>query len=653
MNRFNPLAGTFFRKVRENEVSIIMSVALYIIRAFAARVGIASLPCFALITGIHAADLSFQPGISNGMVFQRGKPIPLSGSGTPDSTLTLTFASQTRSAKTDSTGHWSLTLPAMDAGGPYTLTASENGKSAKVEDVLVGDVWVCSGQSNMQMGLAETIGGHEAIAALSRRATIRFLEVPRGAADSPPPAIKAEWKRGTPETLARFSAVGGYFAEHLHRDPSPADIPLGIINSSFGGTSIEAWSPTASLADIPQDQLCGSMFGIKPGTLFNQMIHPLFASPVKGVIWYQGEANAGQPALYPRLLRNLMDQWRKGWNQPDLPFLIVQLPAFDGKMGGLDFGWLREAQDQACLGFPHAWSIPTYDTTDGLDLHPKEKHDIGKRLALVAKREVYGLDVPAHGPRVEKTETSGRQLIASFDQNLKVTNGKNVLGFAIAGDDGEYRFATATLDGRKAVLAADGVPAPKTARYAWGGLTDANLLNHDGLPAFPFRTDKLPPESVQFQALPVFHTIDTPVYQLETGATGRIASLIVRGKQFLSNEPGGGTRIPAGFGARNLAHATVSGPRRLTLSDGSATLEVACRADGMTWTLTNRGTEAIELHIALVSDVDVRSQGNSATLTRAPARIRIDGLERVEDHRLVAKAPANASCELRFSIENP
>lgn len=606
-----------------------------------------------LASGIHAADLSFQSGISNGVVLQRGKPIPLSGLASPDTTLTITFASQTQSAKADANGRWSLTLPAIEAGGPFTLTATGNGQSAKVDDVLIGDVWVCSGQSNMQMGLAETIGGENAIADLARQTTIRFLEVPRGGADSPQPEIKAEWKHGSPETLAKFSAVGGFFAAHLHRDPSLAGVPLGIINSSFGGTSIEAWSPANSLSEIPKDQLCGSMFGIPPGALFNNMIHPLFARPIKGVLWYQGEANAGQPALYFKLLRNLMEQWRNGWKQPDLPFLIVQLPAFDGTMGGLDFGWLREAEIQACAGFPHAWSAVTYDTTDGLDLHPKEKEEIGRRLALIAKREVYGLKVNAHGPRMQRVETSDKQVTVTFDQEVRARDGKSPLGFALAGGDGDYRFATAIINGNKVILEADGVSEPKTVRYAWGGLTNANLTGNDKLPAYPFRSDTFPPESVVFQPMPAFQKIETPVYQLETGSAGRIASLIIRGKQFLSNEPNGGAAVPGGWGYRNLALTKVLGPRRLVLSDNAVSLEVACLPSEMKWTLSSRNTDPVDLHIQLSNDVRIQANGVNVTLTRDDARVQVHGIARVEGQRLIAKAGPNASTELRISIQNP
>jgi len=603
--------------------------------------------------GAGAAGITFDSGISHGMVIQRGRPVTLSGTGSPNATLTLTLASETHSVRTEADGRWAARLPAMAPGGPHTLTATEGATTATIDDVWVGDVWLASGQSNMQMGLAETIGGREAIAELSRQPGIRFLEVPRGGADSPQSELKAEWNRPSLELLARFSAVACHFAAHLRREPALAEIPLGLINSSFGGTSIEAWSPAASLADIPKDRLSGSMFGIPPGALFNRMIHPLLAHPIKGVLWYQGEANAGQPVVYGQLLRNLMDQWRSGWGQADLPFLIVQLPAFDGRMGGLDFGWLREAQDKAGTAAPHAWSAVTYDTTDGFDLHPKEKEEIGRRLALIAKREVYGLDVHPHGPRPRKVETSGRQLIITFDQEITTALNAVPRGLAIAGTDGDYRFASPTVEGNKVSLESDDVPEPKTVRYAWGGLTNANLTGRNGLPAFAFRTDDFPPESAVFQPLPVFQRIETPVYQLETGTNGRIASLIVRGQQFLSNEPAGGTAVPGGFGFRNLAHTTVLGPRRIALSDGGVTLEVACLESEVTWTLTNHGSDPVDLHINLASEVEASSDPATVTLSRGDVRVQLKGINRLEGRRIIATAPAHASTQLQLLIEKP
>lgn len=601
----------------------------------------------------RAADIAFRPGLTSGVVLQRGLPISLTGTAAPNAALTVTLASESQKVQASADGRWTATFSPMSAGGPHSLAATDGGTQASLDDVWVGDVWLASGQSNMQMGLAESIGGRESMEALGRRTTIRFLEVPRGGADAPKDQLDARWTAGSPELLGRFSAVACYFAEHLLKDPALAGVPLGLINSSFGGTSIEAWSPAASLSEVPKDQLSGSMFGIPPGALYNAMIHPLMAHPIKGVLWYQGEANAGRPAMYVQLLQNMMTEWRKGWGQPELPFLIVQLPAFDGTMGGLDFGWLREAQDKACRGFPHAWSAVTYDTTDGFDLHPKEKQEIGRRLALIALREVYGLDVQAHGPRPTAVKPDGQSLVVTFDQKVAAPPGKPVLGFALAGDTGEYRYARAVASGNVVTLEADGVPQPKSVRYAWGGLTDANLTGASGLPAFAFRSDDAAPDSIVFQPMPAFQKIETPVYQLETGNNGRIACLVIRGRQFLSNEPPGGTAVPGGFGFRNLSLTKNLGPRRLALADGGVSLEVACQERSMTWTLTNPGNDPVDIHINLASAVHIHPDGSEATLARDDIRVLLKGIGRVEGQKIIATTPPHGSLSLDFVINQP
>jgi sialate O-acetylesterase len=301
------------------------------------------------------------------MVVQRGAPLRLAGNGTPGADVTVSINGIEKSAKVSNNASWSVEFPAMKAGGPHVVKAVEGGTSVTLDDVLCGDVWLCSGQSNMQMGIREVVGGKLALAAAAAHTEIRILTVPRGGADAPKKGFNANWQRRSAEGGGDFSAVAWLFANHLKDDPSLEKVPLGIINSSFGGTAIEAWTPAGTLPEIPENQLSGSMFGIPPAALFNGMIHPLTGLRIKGVLWYQGEANAGQPTVYQKLLENLMTQWRAAWKQPELPFLIVQLPAFDGSMGDQDFSWLREAQAKACAETTNAWLAVTHDTTDGRD----------------------------------------------------------------------------------------------------------------------------------------------------------------------------------------------------------------------------------------------------------------------------------------------
>ncbi|MBK1816086.1 hypothetical protein JIN84_10725 [Luteolibacter yonseiensis] len=599
---------------------------------------------------VFSAELGFSTAFSSGMVIQREAPVTVSGQGPAGERVKVTFAAQERSVKVGDDGIWKADFPALTAGGPYVLEASDGKATASVGDVLVGDVWVFSGQSNMQMGLDEAIGGAEAIASAAKDPKIRVLVMPKAGADTPQSVVGAKWRTSTPDSLNKFSAVAGFFAVHLHRDPALKDIPLGVIDTSFGGTCVEAWTPKGALPPIPKEKMSASMFNIPQGNLFNNMIAPLLDLRIKGAVWYQGEGNAGQPGVYAELLENMIAQWRKQWNAPELPFFIVQLPAFEGRANGLDWAWLREAQAFAAKKSPNTWLAVTYDTTNGLDLHPLEKQEIGQRLSLLAAKEVYRRDVVAHGPSVKGVSVGKDQLKVSFDSPLKISNGGKLLGFSIAGADGEYRFAEARIDGNDVLLKAQGISEPKTVRYAWSGLTDANLVNNAGLPAAPFRTDTQPPKTLAFQPIPTVYQILAPSYQLQTGNLGSISSLIVSGKQFLSAEPGGGTSFPGFFGPRNLPTLRELGPSRIELSDSSTRLEIACTDDSLVWTIRNDGKDALDFHIALAEQVKVELKNSSAGLTRGNVGLDVEGFDQQSENKLVTKIQPNSTRTLRLTV---
>lgn len=612
---------------------------------------LAALLSLAPLLAAGAANLQFSPTLSPGMVLQRDQPVTVEGQGQPGTTVQLSLASQSTNTEVADDGHWRATFKPLPAGGPFTLSARQGETGAKLDDLLIGDIWLFSGQSNMQMGLGEVEGGPAAIQSTSPTTNIRLLSVPKGAADKPATEIGATWQTCTPGSLRKFSAVAWFFAQHLRRDPTLTDIPLGLIDSSFGGTAIEAWTPAGTLPDIPGDRISGSMFGISPAHLFNHMVAPLAARPIKGAAWYQGEANAGAPDVYSQLLQNMIAQWRQHWNQPDLPFFIVQLPAFEGTMGGLDFGWIREAEHQAAQNSPNTWLATTYDTTDGFDLHPREKEEIGRRLALLARRHTYNQDLVAQGPQFVNMEIANNQVTATFDQPLATRDDKPVRGFSLAGPDGDFHNASATIDGQTVTLSSDDVPAPTSLRFAWGAMPVANLTNQSGLPALPFRTDSLPPDSTAFQPLPTIYRIQTPTYALETGRAGSVAGLVVDGTQFLSNDPPGGTMVPGGWGPRNLAYTTVLGPRHLSLADGGVSLHLAAGDDTMTWTLTNHGNDPIDLHINLATGVDLKNSESTIELSRDTKKLRVEGIARAENNsKLIATAPANGAVEIRWSV---
>lgn len=594
---------------------------------------------FASVAAAASAELRLASVFSDNMVIQRERPVRVWGEAKPGASVKVMFGQQQRDAVGDAAGRWQVSLPAMPASkDPQTLMVSSGGREVAVRNILVGDVWLCSGQSNMQMGLREADGGEDEARDAARRATLRLLSIPKHAATSPEDRFDAKWQVCTRESAGRFSAVGFFFARELERDSTLAEVPIGLIDSSFGGTMAEAWPSKEGLASFKSEELLDSMFGIKPSHLYNSMVAPLVPIGLRGLIWYQGEGNAGRPRIYVRVLSALIADWRQRWQDPALPFLIVQLPPFAGRMGDHYFTWLREAQAEVVRSTPNTALALTIDTTDGFDLHPREKREIGRRLALLARRLVYKQDVVATGPVFKAAQIDGSTIKMTFDTGGVGLAGRGaapIKGFAVAGDDGVYRFADAAIDGDSVILRCDSVPAPKTVRYAWAAIPDANLTSKAGLPAAPFRTDQLPARDIEIQAQQAARNLSTSAYEISIAADGKVTSLGVRGKQFLSNALGaaGGTSIPAWLGARSLNRIQALGPDRLSCSDDQITLLLDFKAESMEWTLVNRGKDEVTFRIAVAALVAVTKEGEGKllTLSRGKASLAITGIDSIAD----------------------
>lgn len=604
------------------------------------RTGVFVMLCmFGLVSIAASAELRLASVFSDSMVIQREKPVRVWGEAEPHASVKVMLDREQQNAIADDTGRWQVALPAMPGSKkPRSLVVSSGGRQVAVRDILVGDVWLCSGQSNMQMNLREADGGEAEAREAGGRAAIRLLSIPKHAATSPEDRFEAKWQVCTPESAGRFSAVGFFFARELERDPTLAEVPIGLIDSSFGGTMAEAWTSKEGLASFKSEELLDSMFGIKPSHLYNSMVAPLTSFGLRGVIWYQGEGNAGRPGIYVRVLSALIADWRQRWQDPALPFLIVQLPPFAGRMGDHYFTWLREAQAEVVRSTPNTALAVTIDTTDGFDLHPTEKREIGRRLALLARRLVYKQDVVATGPVFKATQVDGSAMRVTFDTGGVGLAGRGtgpIKGFAVAGEDGVYRFADAAIAGDSVTLQCDAVPSPKTVRYAWAAIPDATLTSKAGLPAAPFRTDRLPASDIEIQAQPAARNLSTSAYEISIAADGKVTSLGVRGKQFLSNALGaaGGTSIPAWLGARSLNRIQALGPNLLSCSDDQMTLLLDFKAESMEWTLANRGKDEFTFRIALASLVMVTSQGEGRplTLSRGKASLTITGIDSTVD----------------------
>lgn len=487
------------------------------------------------------ADIRLSNGFSSGMVLQRDVPARIAGYADPGEAVVVRVGDRVV-GETVGEGQgkmWSVTLPVFKAGPVEDITVK--GKTAvTLTDLIAGDVWVCSGQSNMEMSLAKgpwcSYGGvlneAEEVAAADHP-QIRLLTSPG----------KEGWTACTPESVQSFSAAGYFFGRELH---GALDVPIGLVQAAVGGTPAEYWvprnareawtgfsaelesarkvlselkpvfdadraawaewrktslqaqesgqpvteAPTPKLTDEESALVRAAIHVDTTGQGYASRILPLTVMPVRGVIWYQGEANTARAAQYAELMRQLITGWRADWDQPDLPFVIMQLANF----GGGDGMWpaLRAAQEEVVNTLPGTALAISIDLGEEKDIHPKNKQDVGKRLALVAMEQVYGMDVVAHGPTLEAAEFTDGKVRLTFDpgggdQHL-VFRSESGSGFELAGADGEFLPASAVeAVGNTLVLASPQVPQPQAVRYAWEDNPSATLFNPQGLPAAPFQ----------------------------------------------------------------------------------------------------------------------------------------------------------------------
>ncbi len=397
-------------------------------------------------------------------------------------------------ALADEGGEWSLEIEAQPPGGPYRLTVhDQQGLAKAIEDLWFGDVWICSGQSNMEWPLAQTRDAEADIAA-AHRPLLRLFSVPRRAGDLPMAELDGEWSLCTPESAAGFSAVGYHFGRALSER---IDRPIGLIQAAWGGTPAEAWTERSFLeadgALRPILERAARNEAWAPAALFNGMIAPLAPIQVKGVIWYQGESNADRAWQYRQLFPAMIRSWRWAFGREDLPFLWVQLANHRPRIeepGESEWAELREAQALA-LALPGTGMAVAIDIGEAEDIHPRDKRTVGERLALEARRAAYGEQVESRGPTFLGMEISGPRVRVDLEHaaGLATRDGAAPVGFALAGEDRRFHWAQAAIGGQSVVLMSEQVPAPLAVRFAWADNPAHNLVNGAGLPAVPFRSD--------------------------------------------------------------------------------------------------------------------------------------------------------------------
>jgi sialate O-acetylesterase len=461
-----------------------------------------------LCAGAVGADPWVPATCGSSMVLQRDRRIRIAGGAEPGERITVRIAGKSASAVTGPDGAFVVELPALRAGGPHTLVVKGHGPALVFRDVLVGEVWVCSGQSNMAMTVASSKDAAREIGDADLPG-IRLLTVPRLAAAAPARNFAGAWSACSPETVRAFSAVGYFFGREIHR---ALKVPVGLVNTSFGGTPAEAWTPRAALErdgsfaallrrfpEAPGADGEPAVRQDRPGQLWNGMIAPLAGFPIRGVIWYQGESNAGRAAQYRRLFPCLIRSWREAWGQGEFPFHFVQLANFRASAsepGPSDWAELRDAQRATLEAVPGTGMAVAIDIGDGADIHPKNKQDVGRRLALIALARDYGKEVVASGPVFVAAERRGETMAIRFgnaDGGLRAAGDAPLAGFAVAGLDREFHWAEAAIEGKETVLLhCAAVPEPLAVRYAWADNPLANLVNGAGLPASPFRSDDWP-----------------------------------------------------------------------------------------------------------------------------------------------------------------
>ncbi|MFA6471545.1 MAG: sialate O-acetylesterase [Candidatus Latescibacterota bacterium] len=490
------------------------------------------------------ADIHLPSVIGSNMVLQRDIPVPIWGWADPGEKVRVVLGSQDKTVTADRSGAWMVKLSPLSAGGPFELTISGK-NTVKLTNVMAGEVWVCSGQSNMEMRVCHVNDApNEVASALNRN--IRLFQVTNDLSPDPQRDCEARWEECRPSTVYLFSAAAYFFGRELQRE---LNVPVGLIHSSWGGTTAETWMRIEGLKAYPElagildywepilksrspellayhrktreweEDVHHVLYAGKPilpqyveppklpvdvtfapsvpSWVYNGMIAPAVPFGIKGVIWYQGESNAGEAYQYRTLFQALIRDWRNAWGEGDFPFLFVQLANFGkrhDKPGESAWAELREAQFMT-LSVSHTAMAVAADIGDAENVHPRNKQEVGRRLALGALSVAYGKGIVYSGPLYRSMTVKDGKVHLKFTDTgggLVMKNNGVPSGFALAGADRAFTWAKAAVEGDEVVVWCDGITEPAAVRYAWEDNPKCTLYNKEGLPASPFRTDDWP-----------------------------------------------------------------------------------------------------------------------------------------------------------------
>jgi sialate O-acetylesterase len=513
--------------------------------------------CVLCFASLAAGEVKPNHLFSDHMVLQSGTSVPVWGTAAPGEQVTVTLGDQKQSAAAGPDGKWMVRLSELKAGDTPLEMSISGSNTLTIHDILVGEVWIGSGQSNMEFPFwkSPTVGAYTGVTnmeqedAAANYPRLRMYSVKTTTSGTELEDTVGQWDVCTPDTVKKFSAIGYFFSRDLQKN---LNVPVGFIHSSFGASTAEAWvskpvmdsnpllaglmsdyqkaltayaargpapapavapatapAPTDATTTQPGARGRGRGRGRgprgpqdparnqhNPTTLWNGMIHPLVPYAIRGVIWYQGESVLGGTAgdkLYPTVMESLVTSWRKAWGEGDFPFYVCQLAGQDAASNN---PIIRESQ-AAILNLPNTGMAVTIDIGEIKNVHPKDKQDVGDRLSRIALANVYGQHIEFSGPKYDSMKVEGNAIRINFTHadGLSAKGGDAVNTFVIAGADGKFVPATAKIDGTSVVVSSPDVPAPAAVRYAWANWpVNPNLVNSAGLPAAPFRTDKDAPQ---------------------------------------------------------------------------------------------------------------------------------------------------------------
>lgn len=487
------------------------------------------------------AEIKLPAIIGDHMVLQQGQKNPLWGWAEAGEKITVSVNGQSHTTTADAKGKWKVTLDPLKVGGPYEITIKGK-ESITLKDVLSGEVWICSGQSNMAWTVSNSNDADLEIMT-ANYPKIRLISVPQVGTQEPQDNFNGKWEACTPQTVGSFSAVGYFFGRQLYQT---LNVPIGLIDNAWGGSAAEAWvnrkrleeepafkglmdrwkqteknhnqeksmaaynkrlnqwkeavkkakaagKPAPRRPRQPRNPLTGNH---RPANIYNGVLHPTIGYGIKGAIWYQGESNAGRAYQYRKLFPFMIQNWRDEWNQGDFPFYWVQLADFRSEKpepAESDWAELREAQTMTMSKLPNTGEAVIIDLGEAVDIHPKNKLDVGKRLARWALAKDYGVKIVYQSPQYKSMETEGNKAILTFDHvggGLDLFDINTPVGFTIAGADKKFVNANAKIIGKNKIeVWSDAVAKPASVRYGWADNPILNVQNKEGLPLTPFRTD--------------------------------------------------------------------------------------------------------------------------------------------------------------------